>query len=235
MHCFVTLRQNWIRHCLFCVAALCGVSYGHVTLAEPSGTLSLQILDARGQPAPNTVVIVPSQAEPAEGRSEAINYSIDQINLEFVPHVSLVPTGKPVYFPNSDKTRHHVYSFSEPNNFELKLYREKDAPPVVFQREGVVELGCNIHDSMKGYIYLSNAPVQAVSDADGRLDLPLNSPLVTNQTLLIWHPLMGAKGAVSYPYDSTGPLRLNFNLPDRGTAKPSSLKERLQQFKKHHD
>ncbi|BFM13607.1 methylamine utilization protein [Simiduia litorea] len=228
-------RQSFIRSSLLGLTVLYVTCYVQISLAQTGEMLLLQIVDSRGQPAPNTVVIVPSQAAVATAGNEPISYAIDQINLEFVPHVSLVPTGKQVFFPNSDKTRHHVYSFSEPNNFELKLYRDKDAPPVVFQREGIVELGCNIHDSMKGYIYLSNAPVQSVADSDGKVTLALNSPLIENQTLLIWHPLMGAKGPTSYPYNPSAPLRLNFSLPDRAPLKSSSLKERLQQFKKHHD
>ena len=40
------------------------------------------------------------------------NYEMVQHNIIFDPHVLVVPTGAEVTFPNRDKVRHHVYSFS---------------------------------------------------------------------------------------------------------------------------
>ena len=45
-----------------------------------------------------------------------------QQNIAFVPHVLIVPVGSSVTFPNRDKVRHHVYSFSKAKKFDLKLY-----------------------------------------------------------------------------------------------------------------
>ena len=83
---------------------------------------------------------------------------VDQINLEFVPHVKPVVVGSPVYFPNKDDVRHHVYSFSPAKRFELPLYSGTPAAPVVFDRPGIVAIGCNIHDWMLGYIYVAETP-----------------------------------------------------------------------------
>ena len=86
---------------------------------------------------------------------------VDQINLEFVPHVKPVVVGSPVYFPNKDDVRHHVYSFSPAKRFELPLYSGTPAAPVVFDRPGIVAIGCNIHDWMLGYIYVAETPYLA--------------------------------------------------------------------------
>jgi hypothetical protein len=94
-----------------------------------------------------------------------------------------------VYFPNKDNVRHHVYSFSTAKTFELQLYSEKSAPPVLLDKPGIVVLGCNIHDWMLGYVYVSETPYFAKSKADGTAVIS-NLP-AGEYTLRLWHPGMG--------------------------------------------
>ena len=89
-------------------------------------------------------------------------------------------------FPNHDDVRHQVYSFSQAKRFELPLYAGVPAQPVVFDKPGIVVLGCNIHDRMVGYVYVSESPFFAKTDADGKAvlaDLPPRAYLVR-----VWHP-----------------------------------------------
>ena len=95
-----------------------------------------------------------------------------------------VHTGTAVSFPNSDNIRHHVYSFSPAKRFELRLYQARRRP-VVFDKPGVVVLGCNIHDWMLGYVYITDDPFFAVSDDAGRLALDLPPG---RYTASLWHP-----------------------------------------------
>ncbi len=76
-----------------------------------------------------------------------------------------------VQFPNKDNIRHHVYSFSAARKFELPLYSGTPAQPVLFDKVGVVKLGCNIHDWMIGYIYVTETPYFGKSNAEGRVDM----------------------------------------------------------------
>jgi plastocyanin len=87
--------------------------------------------------------------------------AVDQVDKQFVPFVKPIFVGSVVRFPNSDNIRHQVYSFSAPKKFELPLYAGKNAPPIVFDKPGVVVLGCNIHDWMIGYIYVAETPFSA--------------------------------------------------------------------------
>jgi hypothetical protein len=94
--------------------------------------------------------------------------------------------GSTVAFPNRDSVRHHVYSFSPAKRFELPLYAGVPAQPVLFDKPGVVVLGCNIHDWMIGYIYVSESPWFAKTGADGKAllaDLPARA-----YTVRVWHP-----------------------------------------------
>jgi plastocyanin len=94
-----------------------------------------------------------------------------QEHITFVPHVLLVPVGAVVSFPNRDRVRHHVYSFSAAKRFELKLYGQEQSRTVVFDKPGVVALGCNIHDKMSAYVVVVDTSFAAQSDQGGRVVL----------------------------------------------------------------
>lgn len=147
--------------------------------------LRATVHDARGAALADAVVVaVPERAEAA--RSRGTLEQVEQIDLEFVPHVKAIQAGTAVSFPNRDGVRHHVYSFSPAKRFELPLYVGTPAQPVVFDQPGVVTIGCNIHDWMVGYIYVSPSPHFATTGADGSAriaGLPAG-----RYTVRIWHP-----------------------------------------------
>jgi len=116
---------------------------------------------------------------------------MDQIHQEFVPPVLPIAVGTGVSFPNHDQIHHHVYSFSRTKSFELPLYRGEEASPVPFDKEGVVKVGCNIHDWMSGIILVLPTPYFAVTDETGRFvlrDLPPGT-----YPLACWHELSQTK------------------------------------------
>ena len=110
-----------------------------------------------------------------------------QQGKQFLPGVLVVPVGTSVHFPNRDSVRHHVYSFSPAKKFELKLYTGTPANPVVFERAGVVTLGCNIHDRMVGWIVVVDTPYYAQA-AEGAAQVQINGVPAGNYKLRVWHP-----------------------------------------------
>jgi hypothetical protein len=113
---------------------------------------------------------------------------MDQQNLAFVPQVLVVAVGSDVQFPNNDMVSHQVYSFSPAKRFQLPLYKGAVHPPVNFDKPGLVVLGCNIHDQMVGYIYVTDAPYFAKTDAQGAArwsGIPADSYEVT-----LWSPFI---------------------------------------------
>lgn len=132
--------------------------------------------------APLAEVVV--SLHPAAATSAAANAVMDQRDSTFVPGVLAVQAGTTVSFPNSDTVRHQVYSFSPAKPFELPLYEGTPLAPVLFDRPGVVVVGCNIHDWMIGYIVVLDTPHFAKTDASGRLriDLPAG-----RYRLQAWH------------------------------------------------
>lgn len=84
-----------------------------------------------------------------------------------MPAVTVIRPGTEVSFPNSDNFRHSIYSFSPAKAFTNKLYSGRQAPPIVFDKPGLVVLGCNIHDTMAAWIVVVDTPFFAKSAADG--------------------------------------------------------------------
>ena len=135
--------------------------------AVRAGDLSVRVTDPGGQPLPGAVVV----AEPVAGAmplAAAPRAVIDQVNRSYVPHVSVLRVGTAVSFPNHDNIRHQVYSYSKAKTFTLRLYAGQPANPVVFDKPGVVALGCNIHDSMLGWVLVVDTPWMARSEGDGQ-------------------------------------------------------------------
>jgi plastocyanin len=148
--------------------------------------LELRMLGVDGKGIAGTVVTLRS-TDPARPAPRPVDALIDQVDRQFVPHVLVVPTGSKIGFPNTDSVRHQVYSFSPAKRFELPLYRGKPYPPEVFDRAGVVTLGCNIHDQMRAYVYVVDAQYFGRTDASGAWKVADVQP--GTYTVQIWHPL----------------------------------------------
>ncbi len=146
------------------------------------------VRDQRGKSVADAVVLA-APVDPKNAlRARPPREAVDQVDKQFLPYVKPVYVGSKVWFPNKDNIRHQVYSFSSPKRFELPLYAGSEAPPVLFDKPGVVVLGCNIHDWMIGYIYVSETPFFAKTESAGTAtleDLPPGEYL-----LRVWHPSM---------------------------------------------
>ncbi|NMG00816.1 methylamine utilization protein [Aromatoleum toluolicum] len=163
-----------------------------------AGDIRATVRDRDGKPvADAVVVVVPSGGAAGAGTPPGVAEE-DQRNKEFVPYVLPVQAGTRVLFPNNDNIRHHVYSFSPAKTFELPLYSGTPTSPVLFDKPGVVILGCNIHDWMVGYIYVSESPHFAKTGADGKVTL--GGLPGGDYTLRVWHPrLEGSEQATAQP------------------------------------
>ncbi|TKD53285.1 cupredoxin domain-containing protein [Sphingomonas baiyangensis] len=170
-----------------------------------AGTLDLRLVDAAGRPVPDAVVTIrPDAGVPRGPIRFPWGTTMTQQDIAFNPRVLIVPVGATVAFPNRDKVRHHVYSFSKPARFEIKLYGRDETRSYTFKTPGAVAIGCNIHDAMNGYIKVVDTPFAAKSDAQGLARIAGASGAAT---VTIWHPRMKAKDnqvTMRVPLDATG-------------------------------
>lgn len=188
-------------------------------------SLHFRVTDASNdKPLAEAVILLPLPADDAGTDARMV-----QKNRQFAPHVMVVPTGTEVAFPNQDNTQHHVYSFSPAKTFEIKLYAGAPEAPVHFGTTGVVELGCNIHDQMQGFIVVTDQH-HGITNDQGELTLswPDNRPLPGQ--IRAWHPRLADNTAVvTVSIDSiTGdPVDLSLDVRPKPETDPSL--ERLQQ------
>jgi plastocyanin len=155
-------------------------------LSARAGELEAVVKDRKGRPVADAVVLAVPVDPKNLGRAKLLPDAMDQVDKQFVPFVKPVLIGSTVRFPNSDNIRHQVYSFSAAKKFELPLYAGTEAAAVVFDKAGVVVLGCNIHDWMIGYIYVSDTPYFAKTDAGGKAMIAELPP--GDYTVRVWHP-----------------------------------------------
>jgi plastocyanin len=153
--------------------------------------LTVRVLDTSGRPVRDAVVTL-SPSGAARAPRPGGRYMVSQQNLQFHPFLTIVPVGADVSFPNLDPTKHHVYSFSAAKRFELKLFAKDQSRTVHFDKPGVVALGCNIHDGMSAFIFVTDSAWTARTNAQGLAsfaDAPNAGGRVT-----VWHPYLRAPG-----------------------------------------
>ena len=212
------------------VAILLAVAAGSSSLnAQAQSSLTVTVTDKNGQPLPQAVVSVVHANEGNADKTTKVAV-MDQVNRLFDPFVLVIQQGDSVSFPNSDNIRHQVYSFSQTKPFELPLYSNIEAPEISFEQAGVVVLGCNIHDHMKAYIYVSPYAVSEITDGQGQVTVPAATELS------VWYPGLGDQ-----PTDALavrvkpGQTLLNVQLPvtqqGQNPPPPSALQQRFNRLK----
>lgn len=173
-------------HKIFSCLAMTGALAGTVAGAA---TVDVVVTDSSGGPAANAVVSLVTEGSASAIASHAPEKSIvDQRHETFLPLVVVVRKGGEVVFTNNDVTMHQVYSFSPIKQFQFEIDKGHVSKPVVFDKSGVVAIGCNIHDNMVVYVDVAEAPFAVVSDASGHAeirDVPDGRYLAD-----VWHPQM---------------------------------------------
>ena len=193
--------------------------------------LEITLTDQSGNPVVDSVVSAYLQHQtdhdPIKSGKTVI---IDQIDKEFINHVTPVQAGTTISFPNHDQIRHHVYSFSSAKNFEIPLYKGVPANPITFEQAGVVVLGCNIHDQMSAYIVVVNSPFFAKTDEQGHASLSLPAG---DYELRYWHrdadeDRKNSKQAIKVAAGQTVKINHQFAIESSWTSRPApfSLRNR---------
>lgn len=150
-----------------------------LALDARAATVTVVVNGADGQPAPNVVVqLMP--AHPLPFKAPAAPFPIAQRDIHFVPYLTAVPVGSTVRFTNQDPYDHHLRSepggpfgnVAPAKDFEMRLAAASGdkvaSTDLRFDKAGVVVLGCHLHSSMRGHLFVSETPFVAVTDASGR-------------------------------------------------------------------
>ena len=168
----------------FFLYLLCGSSL--------AASLAVTVTDAQGKPLANSIVVLRGENLESIG---AATTEVNQIANQFDPHVTIIRQHSAVIFPNLDQTRHQVYSFSNVKRFVTNLFAGREADPVNFENVGIVPIGCNIHDRMHAYIYVTDAPRFAISNIDGIARF--NDLAIGDYQVEMLHPWQLSPGSVT--------------------------------------
>lgn len=155
------MRINTLKHSRYFLCGLLCIASATVYAQD----LNITVQDKQGKPVKDAIVYI--EGNNLKTVKPKMEQDIIQKGKQFQPLVTAVQTGTNIKFPNQDKVKHHVYSFSPAKKFELKLYSGVPATPVIFDQAGTVVLGCNIHDRMLAYVYIVDTPVFAKTNAQG--------------------------------------------------------------------
>lgn len=141
----------------------------------PEGLLAGKIIGTvktKGLRSPANVLVYLAKAPPISVDLSKARFVMDQRNLSFIPHILPILAGAEIHFPNNDKVNHNVFSLSRTRKFNLGSYKPGESKTVLFDKPGVVQLRCDVHAEMGAYIIVMKNPYFAVTDQQGRFEIP---------------------------------------------------------------
>lgn len=136
--------------------------------------VTFQLKDNQGDPLPHAIISLFPLTEGAiqlAANSTPQSATLSQSNKQFTPHVVAVKKGATVTFPNQDSIKHQVYSLSEAQPFDLTIEAGETETGPTMSAAGAIHIGCNIHDWMQAYVYVTDTPWFAVSDSNGAVTI----------------------------------------------------------------
>lgn len=138
--------------------------------AVNANDLTVSVTDQAGDILQGAVVYL----ERADGKPIGLKHNnttrvIDQRGEMFSPYITALSVGDTLEFHNTDPITHHVYSFSKAKPINIIVPARQSSDKFTFEKQGVVALGCNIHDHMAAFIYIAPSPVSGVSDKEGKI------------------------------------------------------------------
>ena len=119
-----------------------------------------------GKNPPAVIWLNPLQVGAAQPTTHG-SFTLLQKNKMFTPHLLVVPVGSNVAFPNADPFFHNVFSLFDGRRFDLGLYEAGSTRSVVFSREGVSYIFCNIHSEMSAVVIALATPYYGFADSQG--------------------------------------------------------------------
>jgi plastocyanin len=133
-----------------------------------------------------------------------------QRDTAFSPTALVIPVGGTVAFPNEDPFFHNVFSYSTAERFDLGRYPRGESKSVEFDTPGVVKIYCEVHESMRAAVVVTENPFHAVVGADGTFALTGVPP--GRYSLVVWHVDLGeARSQVTVPAGGVARVELTLD------------------------
>jgi plastocyanin len=116
--------------------------------------------------------------------------TLDQKGCEYQPHVLAFPVGSTVEILNPDGILHNVHSYSKVNSpFNMAQPKFKKTLDVKIEKPEAIEVKCDVHGWMQGWLVAAPTPYVAVTDNSGNFKLTDVPP--GTYTVEVWHEKLG--------------------------------------------
>jgi plastocyanin len=166
------MHESFRILCRFTLLAGCATLSGAQEPAVPplhpaEVTARLAPMQQKTEKAPPAVIWLSPLHASATPPVAPGNFTLLQKNKMFTPHLLVVPVGSSVAFPNADPFFHNVFSLFDGRRFDLGLYEAGSTRSVVFSREGVSYIFCNIHSEMSAVVISLATPLYGFANPQG--------------------------------------------------------------------
>lgn len=133
--------------------------------ADVEGSVRLKTATGEQVPAGQPIVVyLTGFKQPPPADSPVIS----QKDKTFVPNLRIIVAGQSVQFTNDDPVVHNVFSTSTARSFDLGKPGPHQTREVNFPTPGLVDVYCNIHETMFASVLVLPNRAHAVVDEQGR-------------------------------------------------------------------
>jgi len=196
---------------------IAGLFFLLLPLAASPASLSVQLNGADGAGVEGVIVYLDGVSAPAAPAAAPLE--IHQRGKRFTPYLGVVARDTDVVFINDDDITHHVYSFNGPSRFSFVLEPGETNDQQRFDENGVMAMGCNIHDWMSGYLLVLDNPWFASTDAGGHALITGVPP--GRYRLTAWHPQLQEPAAPAVMVEVSGDVEAALRLTAPMAAIPT--------------
>ena len=141
---------------------------------------------------------------------EVKKVQLDQNGCQYHPHVLAFPAGTTVEVLNPDGILHNIHSYSKVNSpFNMAQPKFKKTLDVKIDKPEAVEVKCDVHGWMHGWLVATDSPYVAVTDDSGNFKLT-DVPAGT-YTVEVWQEKLG-KSTQKVTVKAKEDAKANFEL-----------------------
>lgn len=153
--------------------------------SQKTRDLERLLINSDGNGVANTVVYLRGITKGKPMDLPEAREELNQRTCRYVPHIMLVPQGKPLKIESSDPVLHTVQMFGASTN-NIPFPFQNQFIPVMMNHNGVVELKCNAgHVWMNANVLIVKHPYYAVTDEHGAYKLSDVPP--GEYEIVAWH------------------------------------------------
>jgi plastocyanin len=179
--------------------------------AEPLAVAVSGTLTGGGLVGPGAAVVWLRRLDGPTPAPRAATRTMTQKNKSFVPRVLAVPVGSTVEFRNDDVYYHNVFSLSGTQKFDTGIYAAGISHKETFKKAGLIELLCNIHASMRGYLYVVDSAYYAQPRPSGAFTIRGVPP--GRYELSAWHETSAEVIKQPIQVGAAGSHGITINIP----------------------